>query len=214
VSSSRWAATPIGRLVIAAAIVGLAGGVTACDAGNNAPTLEFHPQSDGVDTAVHGIKIIDAFVLSWADGTTPAGQNAGVYLAMYNDGSSADTLTSVTAPSVAKSVLLPAGGVSLPSKQAVYLTGPKPVIVLSGLQGPLAAGGTVHITFSFVNAGSVTLDLPVLQRSGAYATLSPAPAPTPTGTSKTPGASSSPSTTATPTGSATTTSSPTPSTTP
>ena len=49
-SSSRWAATPIGRLVIAAAIVGLAGGVTACDAGNNAPTLEFHPQSDGGTT--------------------------------------------------------------------------------------------------------------------------------------------------------------------
>jgi copper(I)-binding protein len=211
VSSSRWAATPIGRLVVAAAIVGLAGGATACDAGNNAPTLEFHQQSDGVDTAVHGIKIINAFVLSWADGTAPTGQTAGVFLAMYNNGSSADRLIGVTAASVAKSVLLPANGVDLPSQQAVDLTGPKPDIVLSGLQRPLAAGGTVDVTLSFVNAGSVTLDLPVLQRSDGYATFSPAPAPAP---SRTPGASGSPSATATPTGSATATNSPTPSTTP
>lgn len=213
-SSSRWAVTPIGRLVIAAAIVGLAGGVAACDAGNNAPTLEFHPQSDGVDTAVHGLKIINAFVLSWADGTLPAGRTAGVYLTLYNNGGTADRLTGATAPGVAKSVLIPAGGVSLPSQQAVYLSGPKPVIVLAGLQRPLTAGSTVRITFSFVNAGNVTLDLPVLQRSGTYATFSPAPLPTPTGTPTKPGASGSPPTTATPAGSAATTSSPTPTATP
>ena len=195
-------------------VAGLAGGVTACDAGNNAPTLEFHPQSDGVDTVVHGLKIIDAFVLSWADGTAPAGQTAGVYLALYNNGSSADKLIGVTAPSIAKSVLLPAGGVNLPTHQAVYLTGPQPVIVLSGLQRSLTAGSTVHVNLSFVNAGHVTLDLPVLQRSGAYTTFSPAPAPTPTSTPAKPGASGSPSTTATPTGTATTTNSPTPTATP
>jgi copper(I)-binding protein len=211
VSPSRWAASPIGRLVIAAAIVGLAGGVTACDAGNNAPTLEYHPQSDGLDTVLHGIKIEDAFVLGAANGSLAAGQSAGVYLALYNNGSSPDRLVAIGAPGVAKSVKIPTGGVGLPIQQAIYLTGPKPKIVLTGLLRSLAAGGTVHITLDFANAGTVTLDLPVLQRSDAYQTLSPAPAPAPSPTR-------SGSTTATPvTGASspsTTTSSPSPSTTP
>ncbi|MGH3155750.1 MAG: copper chaperone PCu(A)C [Streptosporangiaceae bacterium] len=186
-SSSRWAATPIGRLVIAAAIAGLAGGVTACDAGNNAPTLEFHPQSVGVDTAVHGIQIIDAFVLGAPNGSLAAGQSAGLFVAFYNQGRSADRLIGVTASGVAKSVLLSGGatGVSLPVKQAVDLTGPKPVLVLSGLLHALAAGTTVHVTFSFENAGSVTLDLPVLQRADEYATFAPAPSPTPSASTTT-----------------------------
>jgi copper(I)-binding protein len=193
VSPSRWAASPIGRLVIAAAIVGLAGGVTACDAGNNAPTLEFHPQSDGIDTVVHGIQIEDAFVLGAANGSLPTGQSAGVFLAFYNNGSSHDRLIGVTAPGVASSVQIPTGGVGLPIQQAVYLTRSKPMIVLTGLLRPLAAGTTVNVTFSFQNAGSVTLDLPVLQRSGSYGTFPPAPSPTATKTSGT--ASPTPSTT-------------------
>jgi copper(I)-binding protein len=213
VSSSRWAATPIGRLVIAAAIAGLAGGVTACDAGSNAPTLEFHPQSAGVDTAVHGIQIIDAFVLGASNGSLAAGQSAGIFVAFYNQGPSADRLIGVAAPGVAKSVLLsgPADGISLPSAQAVDLTGPKPVLVLSGLLHPLVAGGTVHVTFAFENAGSVTLDLPVLQRGGEYATFAPAPTPTPSAsTTKKAHVSGSPS----PGTSTSASSTPTPSTTP
>jgi copper(I)-binding protein len=206
VSPSRWAATPIGRLVIAAAIVGLAGGVTACDAGTNAPTLEFHPQSDGVDTAVHGIKILDAFVLGAPSGSLAAGQSAGLFLALYNDGNSADSLIGVSAAGVARSVTLPAGGIGLPSQQAVYLTGPKPTLVLTGLLHALPSGGAVQITLSFLNAGSISLDLPVLERAGAYQTFSPAPAPavspkktpspSPT-TSTSPSATSSPSPTPT-----------------
>jgi copper(I)-binding protein len=212
VSPSRWATSPIGRLIIAAAIVGLAGGVTACDAGNTAPTLEFHPQSDGLDTSVHGIQIENAFVLGAPSGSLAAGQSAGVFLALYNNGTSADHLTGAGAPGVAKSVQLPAGGVRLPVQQAVYLTGPEPKIVLTGLLRPVAAGTTVHVTLTFANAGSVTLDLPVLQRSGTYSTFSAAPAPTPSSTaSKTHGKGSP---TATPSPSSSSTGSPTPSTTP
>jgi len=194
VSRSRWAASPIGRLAIAAAIVGLAGGVAACDAGNNAPTLEFHPQSDGLDTVVHGIQIEDAFVLGAPSGSLPTGQSAGVFLALYNNGSSADQLSGADAPGVAKTVKLPTGGIKLPVHQAVYLTGPTAKLVLSGLLRPLADGSTVHITLGFANAGSVTLDLPVLQRADSYATFSPVPTPSP---------SSSPSPSATKSGSAT-----------
>lgn len=189
-SRSRRAVTPIGRLAIAAVVAGLAIGVSACEAGNNAPTLEYHPQSAGLDAVVNGIKISDAFVLGAASGPLPAGQQAGVFLAFYNQGKSAERLTAASAPSVAKSVTVPQGGVALPPEQAVYLTGPSPKILLSGLLHPLEAGGSVRVTLAFSVAGSVTLNLPVLPRSDDYGTFSPAPPPSP---SATPASSGSPS---------------------
>jgi copper(I)-binding protein len=207
VSRSRRAVTPIGRLAAAVAIAGLAVGVSACEAGNDAPTLEFHPQSAGLDVMVHGVKIINAFVLGAASGPLAAGQSAGVFLAMYNQGRTAQTLTSVSAPGVAKSVTAPSGGIALPPNQAVHLTGPEPQIVLTGLLHPLEAGGSVHVVLSFSEAGNVTLDLPVLPRTTSYGTFSPAPAPSPsvspgkhggTGTPS-PGASATPSSSGSPT---------------
>ena len=176
---SRRAVTPIGRLAIAAVIAGLATGVSACEAGNNAPTLEFHPQSAGLDAVTHGIKIINAFVLGAATGSLPQGHSAGVFLAMYNQGNSTERLTGASAPGVAKSVTVPAGGVALPPQQAVHLTGPEPEIVLTGLLHPLASGGSIRVTFTFSDAGNVTLTLPVLPRTNDYGTFSPAPLPSP-----------------------------------
>jgi copper(I)-binding protein len=186
VSRSRRAVTPIGRLAAAAAIAGLVIGVSACEAGNNAPTLEYHPQSAGLDVQVDGIKIIDAFVLGWASGPIPAGQSASVFLALYNQGRGTERLTGASAPGVAKSVTLPTGGITLPSSQAVDLTHAKPRIVLNGLLHPLAAGGSIRLVLSFSSAGNVTLTLPVLPRLGSYSTFSPAPSPSPS-TSASPG---------------------------
>jgi hypothetical protein len=208
VSRSRRAITPIGRLAVAAAMVGLSPAVAACDAGNNAPTTQYHVQSAGVDSAVQGIDIRDAFVLG-APNAAPlaAGQSAGVFLALYNNGSSADRLLSVTAPGTAKSVVLPTGGISLGADQAVYLTGPKPKIVLTGILHNVTSQ-SVRITLDFLNAGTLTLTLPVLPRTDDYATFlpppSPSPSPTGTATSKnkhgastaTPTAPATPSTTA------------------
>ena len=111
VSPSRWAVAPIGRLAIAVAIVGLAVGVAACDAGNNAPTLEYHPHSDGLDTVVHGIEIKDAFVLGPPIGSSLAvGKSAGLFMALFNRGSP-DRLVTASAPATATSVKLPPGGI-------------------------------------------------------------------------------------------------------
>jgi copper(I)-binding protein len=191
VSRSRRGFTPARRLAAAVAVACLVPGVAACDAGNNAPTLEFHPQSAGIDAVVHGIRIDDAFVLGAASaGSLPAGKSAGFYLAMVNEGSP-DQLVSVTAPGTAASVTLPAGGIALGTNQAAYLTGPKPKIVLTKLTRALATGSTVRITLNFLNAGSYSLTVPVLARSSDYATFSPVPVASPTvKTSKTPGATS------------------------
>ncbi len=180
-SRSRRASTPLGRLAIAAVAVGLVAGATGCEAGNNAPTLEFHPQSEGIDTVAHGIEIRDAFVLGAQIGSTlKPGQSAGFFVALYNNGSP-DTLTGATAPGTARSVTLPSGGIALRSQQPVYLTRrPVPSIVLTGLTRSLAGGQVVRLTLNFLNTGSVSLTVPVLPRAYDYATFSPPPAPTPT----------------------------------
>ncbi len=179
-SRSRRASTPLGRLAVAAAVAALVAGVTGCEAGNNAPTLEFHPQSEGIDTVVHEIKITDAFVLGAQIGATLSpGQSAGFFLGLFNNGSP-DRLMSVTAPGTAKSVTLPAGGIELRSFQPVYLTRPVPRIILTGLTRSLSGGQTVRLTLNFLNTGSVSLTVPVLPRAYDYATFSPPPAPSPT----------------------------------
>jgi copper(I)-binding protein len=180
VSRSRRALTPIGRLAVAAVAAGLIPAVAACDAGNDAPTLQFHEQSAGVDSAIQGIQIRDAFVLGPGYGASIAtGQSAGVFLALYNNGTSADRLLRATS-SAAKSVVIPSGGIGLGAAQIALLTGPHAKIVLTGLTKPLAGGTTVSVTLYFMNAGSITLSLPVIPRAGEYATFAPPPAPTPT----------------------------------
>lgn len=211
-SPSRRAVAPIGRLAIAAAIAGLAAGAAGCDAGTNAPTSQFHPQSDGVDTIAHGIYIRDLFVLGPPIGSTLApGQSAGLFLALIDQGSP-DKLVSVTAPGSAASVTIPPGGIVLRNQQAAYLTGPVPKLILTGLTQPLIGGDTVRITLNFQNAGAVSMVVPVVPRVDYYATFSPAPSPTPT-TSATPGkhGTTKPGATATPSGSASASSSPSPS---
>lgn len=174
-SRSRRGFTPASRLAAAVAAACLVPGVAACDAGDNAPTLEFHPQSAGIDTVVHGIRIDDAFVLGSASAPSlPPGKSAGFYLALVNEGSP-DRLVSVTAPGTAASVTLPAGGIALGTNQPAYLTGPEPKIVLTKLTRVLANGSTVRITLNFLDAGSYSLTVPVLSRLSDYATFSPAP---------------------------------------
>jgi len=183
VSRSRRPFRPIGRLAVVVAAACLTAGLTACEAGNNAATLEYHPANDGANTTAHGIEINDGFVLGAPAGSTlAAGQNAAVFVALFNTGP-ADRLVSADAPGTAASVRLPPGGIALPSQQGVYLTGPAPRIVLTNLTHPLAGGGAVPVILHFMNAGSVRTTLPVIPRSTSYATFSPAPTPTPSATS-------------------------------
>ena len=180
-SRSRRPLRPIGRLAVAVAAACLTAGLTACEAGDNAATLtQYHPSNDGANIVAHGIKINNGFVLGAPVGLPlAAGQNAGVFLAMYNMGR-ADRLVSVTATGIAASVQLPHGGIPLPSTQAVYLTGPVPKIVLTNFTRPLPSGGTIPLVLHFMNAGNVKLTLPVFPHAAYYATFSPAPSPTPT----------------------------------
>ena len=148
--------------------------IAGCEAGLNAPTLEFHPASAGANTTVNGIKINNVFVLSAPSGSSvPAGSSAGMFLALFNGGMSDDQLLGVSAPGSAASVQLSGGSVSLPVQSAVNLTGPQPEVVLNGLTRPLSGGQAVRVIFNFQRAGAVTLDVPVEPQSYSFATFSP-----------------------------------------
>ena len=176
---SRSGKTVAGRLLIGALVL-LIPAIAGCEAGFNAPTLEFHQASSGAHVVVNGITITNLFVLGAPVGSTlPAGSSASVFLSLFNAGTGNDALVSVAAPGAAKSVQLSSGTVSIPANSPVNLTGPQPVVVLTGLTKPLTAGMDISVRLDFQHAGSVTLMVPVQPQSFYYSTYSPAPGSTP-----------------------------------
>jgi copper(I)-binding protein len=170
--------TPWTRRLLVGAIAILVPALAGCEAGYDAPTLQFHQASDGVSTTVDGINLDNVFVLGSAPGTTlPAGGQAGVFLSLYAQNS--DQLTSISAPGYASSVQLVSGPVTLNPNSLVDLSGPSPQIVLNGLTNPLSGGQTVQLDLTFANAGQVTLTVPVEPASSFFSTYSAPPTPSP-----------------------------------
>ncbi|HEX4660145.1 MAG TPA: hypothetical protein VH307_22390 [Streptosporangiaceae bacterium] len=180
IRSRRRTARP--RRLLVLAIAALIPVLAGCEAGNNAPTQEWHQPTDGAGIVHDNIAIRNVFVLGAPIGSAvPAGQSASVFLALINNGSP-DKLLSITAPGTAASVLLPGGAVGLASQQAVLLTGPAPKVILEHLLRPLNGGGSVRLVMSFQKAASVTLNVPVMPQAQYYSTFSAPPTPTPTPT--------------------------------
>ena len=189
------------RRLLAGAIALLIPALAGCEAGLNAPTLEFHPAAAGATTSVNEISISNVFVLGPPQGSTlPAGSSASLFLGLYNNGGNGDALVGASS-SGARSVTITGGTVSLPAQSGVNLTGPEPKVVLSGLTSPLQGGENVKVTLNFQNAGPVTFQVPVEPQAFYYSTYSQAPTPTPTALTPPP-ATPSPTAT-TPTGKST-----------
>lgn len=155
--------------------------LAGCEAGNDAPTLQFHPAAAGQQTIFNQIRLSNVFVLAAPAGQSlPAGSNAGLFVGMYNDGSTQDTLRAVAAPGVAQSVTIDGGSIPVASQSAANLTGPEPRIVLHNLTKPLTGGQSVTVDFLFDHAGEVSMQVPVEADSYYYDQYVPAPTPTPT----------------------------------
>jgi copper(I)-binding protein len=194
---TRW-----NRRLLFGAMVVLVPALAGCEAGFNAPTLQYHPANFTGDLTKNGISFSNVFVLGAApNGPAVAGGRTGVFMSLYStDG---DQLRSVSAEVASQASIL-GGPVSLPADSLVDLSGPVPKVVLSGLANPLQGGQTVTIDFRFAKAGTITIDVPVEPQSFEFATYSPPPTPSPspsaTGKKKAKGsasasASASPSTT-------------------
>ena len=170
---TRW-----NRRLLLGAIAALVPLLAGCEAGANAPTIEFHQASFGNSETVGGITIDDAFVLGPAPGSAlPAGGQAGVFLSIKSDNN--DQLTGVTASGVASSVQLVGGPVTLTANSVADLSGPQPQIVLTGLANALSGGQTVTLQLDFSAAGAISIQVPVEPAAYDYTTYSPPPPPTP-----------------------------------
>ncbi len=186
------------RRLLLGAVALLVPVLAGCEAGLNAPTLQFHPASIGTTVVQNDVRLNNVFVLAAPLGTSvPAGGRAGAFLAIYAQ--NGDRLLSVSAPGAASSVRLLGGPVNLPANQLVDLAGPRPRVVLSGLTNPLNGGESITLTFNFAVAGPITIGVPVEPQAYEFATYSPpvipvVPSPSATGTKKAP-ASPSPTTT-------------------
>jgi copper(I)-binding protein len=164
------------RGLAAVAAAGLIPAIAGCEAGANAPTQQWHQPTPGASAIVNDtLRINNMFVLGPAPGfSLPRGATAGVFLALTNDGVP-DRLISITAPTAATSIRVPAGGISLGHMQSLFLTGPSPRVLLVHLTRILNGGQYVRVNMNFQNAGHVSLLVPVMPRATFYTTFSPAP---------------------------------------
>jgi copper(I)-binding protein len=202
---TRWK-----RPLLFGALAVLAPVLAGCEAGFNAPTLEYHPAAFGAYASKNGVSISNAFVLGPSpSGPEVAGGRAGVFLAITSqDG---DKLVSASAPGTASAVQILGGPVRVPAAAPVTLTGPVPRVVLTGLANPLQGGDLVTLNLTFAEAGTITMTVPVQPKAYEYATFSPPPTPSPTATKKAnPSASASASGSASPGSTASPTATPTP----
>lgn len=177
-SSAKKVARP---LLIGALALLIPAAIAGCEAGFDAPTLEYHQASGGAHVVVSGITVSNLFVLGAPVGSAlPQGSSASVFLSLFNGGSNSDSLVSVSAPGAASSGQVSGGTVSLPANSEVNLTGPQPSVVLNGLTSSLSGGQDIPVTLDFAHAGSVTVQVPVQPQSFYYSTYSAAPTPVPT----------------------------------
>lgn len=174
---SGWRSALPRRLVLGAAAV-LIPALAGCEAGNAAPTVQFHYPTDAAGTVAGDISIRNVFVLGAPLGSTlHKGQAASLFLAMVNNGAP-DRLLAITAPGSATSVSLPSGGVPVIFQHPALLSGPKPALVLMNLTRNISNGSTIKLQLSFQKTGLVTLVVPVVPRAAHYATYAP-PQPSP-----------------------------------
>jgi copper(I)-binding protein len=205
---TRWK-----RRLLFGALAVLAPALAGCEAGFNAPTLEYHPAAFGAYAMKNGVSISNAFVLGPSpSGPEVAGGRAGLFLAITSQ--NGDKLVSASAPGTASAVKILGGSVSVPAAAPVTLTGPVPRVVLTGLANPLQGGELVKLNLTFAEAGTIAMTVPVQPKAYEYATFSPPPTPSPTATKKkataNPSASASASGSASPGSTASPTATPSP----
>jgi len=175
---TRW-----NRRLLIGAVALLLPALAGCEAGLNAPTLEFHQASNGTTIVQNNIRIDNAFVLGpQLGGSLSAGGQAGAFLSLVAQ--NGDRLLSVSAPGGASAVRLIGGPVTLPPGNLVDLSGPRPRLVLTGLTSPLNGGETIQMSFTFAVAGTITLPVPVEPDTYYYRTYFPPAIPNPSASAR------------------------------
>ena len=163
------------RRGLAACIAALATALTpGCSTNFDAQTNQIYQPGVGSNNRDGDVYVLDALVVT--DGTGLGTISAG----LVDELAKADALIGVSATSPAGNQvrgMILTHRVRLPGLKLVQLSDAGNVI-LSAVK-PLNVGGTINVTFTFQNAGPVTLDLPIVLNTGDFARV---PVPTPSAT--------------------------------
>jgi len=134
--------------------------VSGCAAGQYAQTAEQVAAIDGANGTVGDIAVLNARLAPTTRSSYPAGSNVRVLLYISNAGFTADTLESVSS-SAATSVKI-TGDAALPPQTLADFAGETGTeVTLTGLLQELHYGVSIPMTFSFANAGSIDLNVPI-----------------------------------------------------
>ncbi|HEU4674577.1 MAG TPA: hypothetical protein VFS29_01200 [Motilibacteraceae bacterium] len=180
------------RTATAAALaLALAPGLAACGATADAPTLKYYAPADGVLGKLGDLRALNVLVVVPAGGVSGS---AVMSMSLVNQGAQPDTLTGVT---VAGQPAQVTGPTQLAPQSSLSVGGPdaKTQVVVTT---PPKAGTLAPVQLQFQQAGTLSLQVPVVEASGYYnryvapsaeATASPTPS---TSASASPSSSASP----------------------
>ncbi|WP_031089299.1 hypothetical protein [Streptomyces sp. NRRL WC-3549] len=163
----------------ATAIVFSIASLSACAAGNDAPTLQVRP--DNAATAVDQLKIQNVNVITQPEG---AEGPAVVAATLFNDGTKKETLESVTLPGSSTPVkLTPAKGngpIEVPAGGRVILGGKgNASAVIENGHEAVQAGGVQAVAFTFSETGEVSLGATVVPAEHFFKAFGPSALPSP-----------------------------------
>lgn len=134
--------------------------LTGCGAGQYAQSVNQQAAMLGANAAVGDISTLNVRLERPPGEKFPAGSDARVLLWLSNDGIDPDTLTGVST-SAAESVQFTGDGV-IPGQTLIDLSGETgPRLTINGFVADLYDGVSIPMTFSFANAGSLTLNVPI-----------------------------------------------------
>lgn len=169
--------------------------LAACAAGRDAQTALVETVSDAANTNVGQLQVRNVRLATPETSLYGTGANVPLYLTVANRSGSADSLTDVTSDDATSVVVMPAdagGGATgtpganagagqptpasggslplpVPTGSALTLGAASAHLVLQGIKHPLRPGQSVRVTFTFADAGSTTLTVPVQLPEGGSA---------------------------------------------
>ncbi|SEU12123.1 hypothetical protein [Nonomuraea wenchangensis] len=156
-------------IAVAVSVVALAALTAGCTV-TTIDTAQHAPQNDGANAdASQTLHLRNVFLLGAADPSVPSQENF-LFGVLINNGHKPAQLEQIT-PEGGGTVRLSAPITVHPNQPAG--TGEQPIATVSGV-----SGGTVPMTFTFTGAAPVRLQVPVMQRAGWFARLTPPPGST------------------------------------
>ena len=142
--------------------------LSACSAGQVTQTASQERDKVGAMGQVGDLTIRQVQFLSPDEGVYEQGDDAELRLAVVNTGVEADTLVEVSGEGFGD-VELGSGstgsssdeGIEIPGNAATYVDGEELAVTLTDLDEALTAGQSLELTFTFENAGEITLPVTV-----------------------------------------------------